>query len=500
MSGNPLVAAEFDSTTGYSGIGIVESAAGYVDGIQSGNWVEIGIGAAGVGLETLSIAMDPAGALLSYGIAWLIEHVDALSEALDWLAGNPDAISSHAQTWGNVANAVSGVAEDFTAAMSSDTTAWQGAAADAYRARAADVGNLLRAAATAAQGIGAAVELAGLIVAAVREIVRDLIADLVSRLIVYAAELAATLGVAAPWVAAQATSLIAKWAAKIADVISKLVRTISNLIPLLRNLDEIFSLVTNAMGALRRGTRHTDTTPPATTSFAETPPATTTPSAAPSSPAPSPTTPQAVATPSAAASSGTTTPEGVDPGMPGRPGEQSAISRALDGTADELVPGQHGGSSRPGDDGSLRSYERTLEWERNAYQAIRNSDDVDDLARHLADVSRIDGSQGFSTDEIRQIKEHVFFNEHPLEGPQGRTVMSRFDPSAEIAEAWLRLRSGRALDEDVVLLEHELAESRYWQDNPGATYREAHSAANDVARWETRIPAPTIEDYNNPWR
>jgi hypothetical protein len=56
------------------------------------------------------------------------------------------------------------------------------------------------------------------------------------------------------------------------------------------------------------------------------------------------------------------------------------------------------------------------------------------------------------------------------------------------------------LDEDVVLLEHELAESRYWQDNPGATYREAHSAANDVSRWETRIPAPTIEDYNNPWR
>ena len=361
---NPLVAGEVDSTTGYSGIGLVESAADYVEGIESGNWVEIGIGAVGVGLETLSIAMDPAGALLSYGIAWLIEHVDALSEALDWLAGNPDAISAHARTWGNVATAVSGVAQDFVTAMSDDTTAWHGTAAEAYRARGTDLGNLLAAAATAAQGIGAAVEMAGLIVATVREIVRDLIADLVSRLIVYAAELAATLGLTAPWVAAQATSLIARWAAKIADILSKLVRTISNLIPLLRNLDEIFSSITNAMGALRRSSRHTDLTPSPTTPAAAAPP-TTTPSSAPdtSAPdtsAPTPTTPQATTTPStpdAGSAPPATTPQSGSSPAPSATSTPSAAAPSGTTTPGGAAPGGSGAPdppSRPVADGSLR--------------------------------------------------------------------------------------------------------------------------------------------------
>jgi hypothetical protein len=66
---NPLIAAERDSATAVSGIGIAESAVDVANGIQSGNWAEIGLGAAGVGLEALSIAMDPAGALLSAGVA-----------------------------------------------------------------------------------------------------------------------------------------------------------------------------------------------------------------------------------------------------------------------------------------------------------------------------------------------------------------------------------------------------------------------------------------------
>ncbi|MGH3776606.1 MAG: WXG100 family type VII secretion target [Pseudonocardiaceae bacterium] len=253
MSANPLVAQEEQNTTIYSGIGILDSATQCVEAISSGDWIDIGINTAAASLDTLDLASDPAGALLSYGIGWLIEHVDALSEPLNWLAGDPDAISTHAQTWGNVAHAVSAVRHDYAHIVSSDLVTWQGAAAEAYRARVNDIGHLLDASAIAAEGIRVAVTMAGMIVAAVREKIRELIADLVSRLITYAAELAATAGLAAPVIAEQAISLIAKWAAKIADLITKLLRTIKALIPLLQHLDEIFSAVKKATATLPEG-------------------------------------------------------------------------------------------------------------------------------------------------------------------------------------------------------------------------------------------------------
>ena len=92
------------------------------------------------------------------------------------------------------------------------------------------------------------------IVAAVRDKIRELIADLVGRLISYAAELAATAGLAAPLVAEQAISLIAKWAAKIADLITRLLCTVKALMPLLRHLDEIFDAIKKAMAAIPEDT------------------------------------------------------------------------------------------------------------------------------------------------------------------------------------------------------------------------------------------------------
>ncbi|WP_158842765.1 hypothetical protein [Saccharothrix deserti] len=129
-----------------------------------------------------------------------------------------------------------------------------------------------------------------------------------------------------------------------------------------------------------------------------------------------------------------------------------------------------------------------------------DSDDIDDVAGHVADVPRADGGTGFSRAEIEQIKNHVFEDLHPLEGQNGGTVMARFDPNPDMAEAWLRLRSGRARPEDVALLEHELAEARYWQQNPNASYKDAHAAANEVSRWENQIPPVSNEDYSKPWR
>jgi hypothetical protein len=109
----------------------------------------------------------------------------------------------------------------------------------------------------------------------------------------------------------------------------------------------------------------------------------------------------------------------------------------------------------------------------------------------------LDGSTGFTPDEIAQVRQHVFFDEHPIDSHDGSPpTMRRFDSDSDMAEAWLRLRSGNAQPADVALLEHELAESRYLQANPDATYRDAHQAANQVSNWESQVPPSTREDYN----
>src|SRR6186713_2866364 len=106
--GNPLVARPQNATTAVTGIGIAESAQGLAHGVSNGDWVEAGLSAAGVGLEVLSMVIDPLGTLASYGVSWLIEHVQPLKDALDWFAGDPPVIRSFSETWANVAAEVDG--------------------------------------------------------------------------------------------------------------------------------------------------------------------------------------------------------------------------------------------------------------------------------------------------------------------------------------------------------------------------------------------------------
>jgi len=164
------------------------------------------------------------------------------------------------------------------------------------------------------------------------------------------------------------------------------------------------------------------------------------------------------------------------------------------------VPGQTGGTTRPPDNGSVRSDQLSDLWAHAAYESIRSADDAPVIARNTAEAARIGGGTGFSLAEIQAIRSHVFFEEHPLLGLDNEIVMARYDPGADMAEAWLRLRSGIYLPQDLSLLEHELAEHNYYVDHPGSTYREAHDAANQVADWASKRPPPTGEDYEQPWR
>jgi uncharacterized protein YukE len=238
-STNPLVAGAVTTPVDpWAGVWIAEDIETVLAGVRSGSWIETSLGGVSAGLDALAFVSDPLGALLQYGVAWIIEHVKPLSEALDWLAGDPAEIAGHAQTWRNVAGALRDRAEDLGRAARWDTAEWAGAAADAYRRWSGLQQTAVGGLAGAAETLAAITEGAGMLVAGVRTMVRDAIAVLVSRLISYAAEEVFSLGLATAWVVEQVSSLCAAWAAKIARWLKDLIGSLARLRGLANKIGE----------------------------------------------------------------------------------------------------------------------------------------------------------------------------------------------------------------------------------------------------------------------
>jgi hypothetical protein len=254
----PLVAARVDSTTWYAGAGLVEDVHDLITAYESGSWIDQTIGGVATSMDLLGACTDPLGTVASWGVSWLIEHVKPLSDALDWLAGDPDQIAAHANTWRNVADTVQASSEEFRLALSTDLAYWTGTSSEAYRRHVDAHQEALSGIAKAADGIGMIVEGAGLLVALVRGFVRDLIAEFVSVLAVrlpeWLAEEALSLGIATPWVAAQVSSLVAKWIAKIARLLHGLSASLRKLVPILHRLGDVINSLKSLLRALRRDT------------------------------------------------------------------------------------------------------------------------------------------------------------------------------------------------------------------------------------------------------
>lgn len=237
----------------WAGVWIAEDIETILAGVRSGSWIDTTLGAVSAGLDALALISDPIGSLLQYGVAWIIEHVKPLSEALDWLAGDPGQIAAHAQTWRNIAVSLRNRAGDLDRAVRWDTAEWRGAAADAYRTWAGQQRDSVGALAGAAETMAAITEGAGMLVAGVRMMVRDAIAVLVSRLMTYAAEEFFSVGLATPLVIKQVSTLCASWAARIAKWLRGLVKSLERLRGLTSRLDEAIEAIGKLLSRLRRG-------------------------------------------------------------------------------------------------------------------------------------------------------------------------------------------------------------------------------------------------------
>jgi uncharacterized protein YukE len=254
---NPLVVARSGGATNeWSGVYIAEDIQLLHQGVKSGSWVDMSLGGAGAALDTLGLITDPLGTLASWGVAWLLDHVKPLSEALDKLAGDPAQIAANAQTWRNVASQLAVAAGDYRNAVGREVSSWSGTAATAYRAHADSRGAGIRALSQAAEMMASIVEGAGMLVALVRTLVRDAIAEFVSVLAVrlweWLAEEAGTLGIGTPWVVAQVSSLVAKWVNKIAHFFRALTNSLRRLKGILRQLWDLVENLTRKTWMLSR--------------------------------------------------------------------------------------------------------------------------------------------------------------------------------------------------------------------------------------------------------
>jgi len=249
---NPLVAGPANTPVSpWAGVWIAEDIEAITAGVTNGSWIDTTIGAVSAGLDALAFVADPVGSLLQYGVAWLLEHVKPLSEALDWLAGDPGQIAAHAQTWRNVAAALRDRAEDLNRAVHWDTADWTGRAGAAYRAWTGQQKDAVGGLANAAETMAAITEGAGTLIAGVRIMVRDAIAVVVSRLITYAAEEIFSIGLATPVVAAQVSTLCASWAARIATWLRALINSLVRLRGLTTKLGEAIEALKKLLSQLR---------------------------------------------------------------------------------------------------------------------------------------------------------------------------------------------------------------------------------------------------------
>ena len=239
---NALVSERHDSTRLWSGITLVEGIVDLKNGINSGSWVSTTIGSAFVAVDAALLVVDPLGSLLSWAVAGIIEHVKPLSDALDWLAGDPDQIAANAHTWANISQHTAQAADELRESVWREIPGWAGPAADTYRTAAEREFIALQGFAESAAAKSSAVALSGNIVLVVRTMVRDLIADLVSVLILripeWTAEAGFTLGIASPWVIAQVSALTAKWSMKISQLLYDLLDSLRKLLAFVRQVDE----------------------------------------------------------------------------------------------------------------------------------------------------------------------------------------------------------------------------------------------------------------------
>jgi uncharacterized protein YukE len=165
------------------GGGMFNDVASTIQDAYTGNWGGLAMDVGADAMDALGMAMDPLGTLAGAGIGWLIEHISFLKKPLDWLAGDPEAVTAKAQTLQNVSEHLKSSAQNYVQSVGK-LQQTQGAAADGYRQAAQNYQQAVTGLAGHLDEAHQAMHTAAMIVGTTRGIIRDTISQFVGDAII----------------------------------------------------------------------------------------------------------------------------------------------------------------------------------------------------------------------------------------------------------------------------------------------------------------------------
>ena len=184
---------------------------------------------ADLGLGILNTALDPVGAILGSGVDYLmnllVNNIEFLKKAVDDLLGDPDSITTTAQSWSQACVTIADSANRHVGYLS-DTPSWTGPAADAYAGVVRGTHEVYLQASEAAADVSGWIGVAGSVVAAFRAFIWGMLKDFITQ-VIEAALLA--LASAIPSFGASIGAFTAWFGGKMAMMGGKFAKTLSKL-------------------------------------------------------------------------------------------------------------------------------------------------------------------------------------------------------------------------------------------------------------------------------
>lgn len=189
----------FDSfANGTNGLKMIDGAADAASAFGRGDWIEGTINGVSAALDVVGMVLNPLGSVCSMVINWIMEHCGPLQDWLDELLGEPGVIRSNAATWSNISQHMAGIGPEYRSIVSHDTADFSGLAIDAYRAAGDGMAHVFDALSKVGDGVSAGIEVAGGLLAGVRDFIQGLFSDIVGDAAGAVAQSVLTVGVGAP--------------------------------------------------------------------------------------------------------------------------------------------------------------------------------------------------------------------------------------------------------------------------------------------------------------
>lgn len=246
-----LVVGSVSTNNAFSGAGLLDDGASLAEAFQTGSWLQGGMSGVGVAVDVASLVTNPLGTLISWGVGWMIDHLNPLKGWMEDLTGDAAEVRGIGQTWQNIGGLVQTTANDLAKHVETGTEGMSGQTIDAYRSLQGQLTQHIYNVGGACGGFGQSVALAAELVQFIHDTTRDIIADIVGKFLGAAIEAAVSVGVLLPKVIANVAATVAKWANFVRTKLNALLDSFSSLKRLLGRLKNYMDDAARALAKIQ---------------------------------------------------------------------------------------------------------------------------------------------------------------------------------------------------------------------------------------------------------